>query len=147
MPVEYVAPVGAARLEEFVSLKMSNHILVAGVLIGNAGYAAQQYSLEGSPFAFKDCEGVKVRHHEATVEITIKTPKGAIKYCYDIRMRGCHRINCYDVEGKDIIADPDMVQESYEALVDYCSRVVINQRIAYAEHHQQVKASEEKEEQ
>lgn len=147
MPVEYRVPEGGARMEEFVSLKMATHILVAGVIIGNAGYAGQQYSLEGSPFAFKDCDGVKVTHHEATVEITVKTPKGAIKYCYDIRMRGCHRISCYDVDGKDIIADPDMVQESYEALVDYCSRVVINQRITYAEHYQQVQAAEAKEKQ
>lgn len=133
MPVEFVARENVARVEERLSLKLSIHMLVAGVVIGNAGYMGQQYQFEGHPFLFKNTDDVIVTYHEGSVELKVKVPDGAVKYVYDLRMRQCHRITIYGADGKEQEANADYVQSTYEKLVDYCAQAVIGQRVAYAQ--------------
>lgn len=139
MTVEFEAPVGYASVEAHLSMKLSLHMLVAGVVIGNAGHMAQQYT-QGQRFQFKSTDDVIVTHFKSTVEFKVKTTNGAVKYHYDFHHRGCDRVTLYDAAGNAVDANPDLVQESYEALVDYVCAAVIEERNAYIKRASEAKS-------
>lgn len=124
MSVEFVAPPGFAKLEESLSMKLNLHMIAIGSMLGNTAYVCQAY--QKSRFMFPALGNVTVTHGQDNTDLTIEAGGRKITYQYHYRRANIAHCIVYDEDGKVIEGDVKTVQATYEAVVDYCTTLMVD---------------------